>query len=56
MIISEKQIMQLINLCKDYGVLLSMSSLECAAVQYDCIKNLLDKIANQQSDELKEVE
>ncbi len=56
MIISEQQIMQLINLCKDYSVLLSHSNIESAAKQYDRIRDLLDKIANNQSEELKVIE
>lgn len=56
MIISEKQILQFINICKDYSVILSLSSLESASTQYNRISELLDMIANQQSEELKMVE
>lgn len=56
MIISEKQIMQLIGLCKDYSVLLSHSNQSSAAIQYNRIRDLLDLIANQQSEELKVIE
>ena len=54
MIISEKQIMQLITLCKDYAVILSLSNQSCAADQYNRIRDLMDNIANQQSKELKD--
>ncbi len=56
MIISERQIMQLINLCKDYSVILSLSPLDSAAIQYNRIRDLLDIIASQQSEELKVIE
>ena len=56
MIISEKQIMQLINKCKDYSVLLSLSNLDSARDQYNSIKDILDSIANQQSEQLKVIE
>lgn len=56
MIISEKQIMQLINKCKDYSVLLSLSNLDSAKERYNSIRDILDSIAHQQSEELKVIE
>lgn len=52
--ISEKQIMQLINLCKDYCVILSHNNSEIAANQYNRIRDLIDEIGTQQSEELKD--
>jgi hypothetical protein len=56
MIISDRQVMQLIILCKDYSVILAQSSIIAAENQYNRIRDLLDSIAKQQSEELKVIE
>ncbi len=54
MIISEKQIMQLINICRDFMVILSHSAQESAANKYNHIASVIDEITHQQSEELKD--
>jgi hypothetical protein len=57
MIISEKQIMQLMELVRQLQtILLLASNNERAKHQYNCSDELLNSIANQQSEELKVIE
>ncbi len=57
MIISEKQIMQLMTIGRDFMVILSLINGEDKyKTQYNDISSLLSIIANQQSEELKVIE
>lgn len=57
MIISEKQIMQLMTVSRDFMVILSLINGEDKYKnQYNDISSLLSVIANQQSEKLKEIE
>ena len=56
MIISEKQIMRLMDFVNDYAVILSQSRTQGAVQSYNSIRLLLDTITAQQSEELKEIE
>jgi hypothetical protein len=56
MIISEKQIMHLIRICNEYSIILSSNPLDISAIQFNKIRDLLDLIGNQQSNELKVME
>lgn len=53
MIISEKQIMELMDFVNDYAVLLAMGKSKELAVMYNNTRHLLDTITAQQSAELK---
>lgn len=53
MIISEKQIMQLMDFVNDYAVILSQSKTKSHVRMYNSIRMLLDSITEQQSEELK---
>jgi hypothetical protein len=53
MIISEKQIMQLMDFVNDYALLLASSPNKTHAAMFNNIRGLLDKITNQQPEELK---
>ena len=56
MIINEKQIMQLIDFVNDYALLLSHSKENKTHVNmFNNMRNLLDTITAQQSEELKEI-
>jgi hypothetical protein len=52
MIISDNQIMQLLNICKDFMSILVLSHEESAAHKYNQIRDLFDEISSQQSKEL----
>lgn len=56
MIISDKQVMQLLNISKDFMSILVLSHEESAARKYNQIRDLFDEITFQQSEELKVVE
>jgi len=56
MIISEKQIMQLMDFINDYALLLASSPNKIHAKMFNNIRGLLDKITDQQSKELKVIE
>jgi hypothetical protein len=56
MIISEKQIMQLMDFVNDYALLLAISKSKTHATMFNNIRNLLDTITGQQSEELKVIE
>ncbi len=56
MIISERQIAQLMELVRQFqAILVLIPSNEKAKNQYNCAEELLNTIANQQSTELKDV-
>jgi hypothetical protein len=57
MIISEKQIMQLMQIAREFQSILIMAPEgERCKKQYDQIGSILTTIANQQSEELKKIE
>jgi len=56
MIISEKQIMQLMDFVNDYAVILSQSKTQSHVQIYNSIRILLDSITAKQSEELKVIE
>lgn len=56
MIISEKQVMKLMDFVNDYCVLLANSPNKTHAAMFNNIRGLLDDISNQQSEELKVAE
>lgn len=56
MIISEKQIMQLMDFVNDYCVLLASSPNKTHAEMFNNIRCLLDTVTAQQSEELKVIE
>lgn len=58
MIISEKQILQLIEKCRNYCAIMvaANNASEATAKEYNEISGLLSTIANQQSEELKVIE
>lgn len=56
MIISEKQIMRLMDFVNDYAVVLTQSKIQCHVQIYNSIRTLLDSITAQQSDKLKVIE
>lgn len=57
MIISERQVMQLMELVKQFQAILLCAPTNIQAKnQYNCADELLNTIANQQSDELKVIE
>lgn len=56
MIISEKQIMHLMTVARDFMVILSLINEEKYKNQYNDISSLLCVIANQQSEQLKVIE
>lgn len=57
MIISERQIMQLMTIARDFMVILSLiNGEEKYKNQYNDISSLLSVIANQQPEELKVIE
>ena len=56
MIISEKQVMRLMDFVNDYAVILSQSKTQSHVQIYNSIRHLLDSITEQQSDEKKVIE
>lgn len=56
MIISEKQVLQLIYIAKAYVADLKATESEFSSLQSESIDSFLGDIARQQSDELKEIE
>lgn len=55
MIISEKQIMRLMDFVNDYALILKHSETRGNMEIYNSIRLLLDSITAQQSEELKEI-
>lgn len=55
MIISEKQILQLMNLANELRIILAASARDLTE-PYNAISNLLDEIIEQQPEELKVIE
>jgi len=56
MIISEKQIMQLMDFVNDYALLLAVSKSKTHANMFNNMRHLLNTITAQQSEELKVIE
>lgn len=56
MIISERQIIQLISIAQNHANSLSLSESRTDKIQSQIISVLLSKIHNQQSEQLKEIE
>lgn len=56
MIISEKQIMRLMQIINDYAAILGQSKTESLIEIYNSIRQLLDSITEQQSDEKRVIE
>lgn len=55
MIISEKQILHLMNIANDFSLILARNNTDATQEILETVLNLLDEISQQQSTELKEI-